>query len=81
MIFVDFEYLASKGMIVNAVLHDLDLNCQSQTFQWLFWTSKRWQCKNLLLPADRVSGICFRMAPLLLLYILILTYIFKVNNF
>ena len=37
--------------------------------------------QTLLLPLDRKSCICHRMAPLQMLYIMTITYIFKVTKF
>ena len=43
-------------------------------------TSIGWKMQPLLLSSDRKSRICHRIVPLRLLYIMILTYIFKVMN-
>ena len=37
--------------------------------------------QTLLLLSDWKSGICHRKAPLRMLYVMTLTYIFKVKNF
>ena len=43
---------------------------------------KQWETEQtILLLSDRNFGIFYRMAPLWMLYILTLTYIFKVTNF
>ena len=70
-------YLPANGEIANVVLHDLYLNFQGQTFQVTVLTIKQ----ILLLASDRKSGICHRMAPLWMLYIMTWTYIVKVKNF
>ena len=36
-----------------------------------------WKMQKLLLPSDRKSGICHRMVPLWMLYIMIFTYNFN----
>ena len=78
----DFDIiLPSNGAIANIVLRDLDLNYQGQTFEVAILISKRWKMQTLLLPQDRKSGICHRMVPLRMLYIMTLTYIFKITNF
>ena len=81
MTFIEIYNLPSNGTIVNLVLRDLDLNLHSQTFRVAILTSKRWRMQTLLLPSDRKSGICHRMAPLRILYILTFTNIFKVTNY
>ena len=40
-----------------------------------------WKMQTWLLPLDKKSGICHRMMPLRMLYIMTLNYIFKVTNF
>ena len=60
---------------------DLYLNFQCQTFQVGILTSIGWKMQTLLLVSDRKSGICHWMVPLGMLYIITLTYIFKVTNF
>ena len=57
-----------------------DLNFQGQTFQVAI-LNKAGKMQTLLLPSDRKSGICQRTAPLQMLHIVTLTYIFKVTNF
>ena len=82
MLMYDFHrgYLPSNATIANAVLHNLDLHFQGHTFHVAILTRKRCKMKTLLLPSDRKSDISHRMAPLRMLYILTLTYIFKVTN-
>ena len=51
-------------------------------FSWFTISRKPWEIKQtLLLSLHRKSGICHRMAPLRMLYVMILTYIFIVTNF
>ena len=70
-------YLLSKGTIANVELGDLDLNFQ--TFQMTIST-KAWKCKRYYCH-QMGSLICHQMAPLRMLYIMTLTYIFKETNF
>ena len=50
-------------------------------FKWLFWQVNAGKMHTLLLSSDTKSVICHRMALLRILYIMPLTYIFKVTNF
>ena len=65
---------------MNVVLCNFDLYFQDQTSQVAILTSKGWKMQTLILPKDKKSGIYHRMAPLRMLYIITLTYIFKVTN-
>ena len=47
---------------------------------WLFWQISTGKMQTLLLPSARKSCICHRMAPLGMLHIVTLIYIFKVTN-
>ena len=60
--------MPSNGTTANVVLHDLDLNVQGQTDREAILISKHWKMETLLLPSDRKSGICNRMAILQMLY-------------
>ena len=73
-------YFQSSETIANVVLLDFDLNFQSRTFEVAILRSKRWKKQTLLLPSDRKSDICHRMATLQMLYVMTMTYIFKVMN-
>ena len=66
--------------ILNLALH---LPGQSfDNFLDLWISRKRWEMKQTLpLPSDRKSGIWHGTAPLWMLYVMTLTYIFKVTNF
>ena len=71
-------YLPSNETIANAVLCDFDLKFHSfKHFKWLFWKTKARKIKTLVLSSD----ICYRLAPLWMLYVMTLTYIFNVTNF
>ena len=75
-------YSLSNCITANVVLNDLELNFQGQTFQFAILTSIGWKMQTLiLLPKDRKSGIFHRMVPQQMLYIMTLTYIFKVTKF
>ena len=74
-------YLPSNETIENFVLCDLDLNFQDQTIHVIILTIKHWKMQTLLLPSDRKSDICQRMAVLQMLYIMTLTHVFEVTNF
>ena len=76
-----FWYLPSNGVIAKIVLRDIHLNFQRQAYQAAILTSKRWKMQTLLFPLDMKSGISHRLVPLRMLYIIPLTYIFKVTNF
>ena len=91
--FVHFDICHRMASLQKIVLHNLDLNLQGQTFEAAILPSKLRKMQTLLLPSDRKSGICHRMAPLdrksgichrmaplRMLYIMILIYIFKVMN-
>ena len=73
-------YLPSNGTIANAALRDLNLNLQGKIFLVPIFTRNSWKMQTLLLPLDK-SGICHRLVPLRILYIMTLTYIFKIINF
>ena len=64
---------------------DLDLHFQSRSFSiflGLQISHKRREIEQtLVLPLDRKSDNWNRMAPLRMLYVMTLTYIFKVKNF
>ena len=75
-----FLHLSSDGIIAKIVLHDLELNFQDQTFKWLFGQVNAGKMQTLLLSSDRKSGIFHQMTPLQMLYIMTLTYVFKVIN-
>ena len=64
--FIDW-YVPSNETISNIVLRDLDL-------------SKGFKKQTMEVPSDRKSCICHRMAPLQKLYVITLTYIFKVTK-
>ena len=66
---------------MNVVHRDLDLNLQGQTCQLAILTSKGWKMQTLLLLSVMKSGICHRMEPLRMLYVMTLTDIFKVTIF
>ena len=57
----------------NIVHYDLDLNFQGQTFQVTNFDKAR-KMLTLPLPSDMKSGICRRMAPLRMLYIVTLVH-------
>ena len=69
-------YSPSNGTIANAVLRDRDLN-----LQWWFWEVKAEKIQTLLLPSDRISGICHGMVLLWIWNIMTSTYICKFTNF
>ena len=73
--------MPSNEIIANVVLRDLDLNYQGQTFQVAILTRNCLKMQSSLLPSDRNSGICRRMAPLRMLYTKIFNYILKFTNF
>ena len=66
---------------MNVVVNDLDLNFQSKTFQMAILSSIDWKMQRLLLPSDLKSDICHHMAPLQILCVVTLTYIFKIMKF
>ena len=68
-----------NGITANIVLNVLYLNCKVQLFKWLFSQVSAGKMQTLLLPSDRKSGP--GIAPLQMLYIMALTYIFKIANF
>ena len=63
----------------------LDLQFQGQVvgiFLYLWISAKRWEIEQtLLLPSDRKSGICVRMAQLRMLDVVISAYISKLTHF
>ena len=81
MTFVDFDIFHQMTSLWKIVLRDLDLNFQGKTFEMVILTGKRWKLQILLFPSDSNAGICHRVAPLRVLYIITLTYIFKVTNY
>ena len=68
-------YLPSNGTIMNIVICDIDLSFIGQTFQAAILTNKGWKIQTLLLPSDKMSGICHWLAPLWMLFIMTLIYI------
>ena len=66
---------------MNVVRHDLDLDFQGQTFQMAILTSKGGKMQTLPLQSDRNSDICYRMAPLRMLYITTVTKHFQGHEF
>ena len=74
-------HLPSNKTIVYVVLDDLDQNFQGQTFQVAIFTCERCKMPTFQLPSDRKTGICRRMAPLRILNVMTLIYIFTVTNF
>ena len=53
----------------------------SNTLSRQFWQVNAGKMQTLQPPSDRKSGTCHRMAPLRMLCIMTLTYIFKATNF
>ena len=83
-------YWPSKDTIANVVHLDLDLYFQGHEISGnyivynILKTMRAKKAENiqpLLLPSDRKSCICHLMAPLQMLYIVTMTYIFKVTKF
>ena len=67
------------------LLSDIDLHFQGRSFfiWFLLQTSHKWweTALTLLLSSDRKAGICHRMAPQQMLYIMTLSNTFAVTNF
>ena len=70
-------YSPLNRTIVPRQLHDLDIHFQSQTLIYQWWEVEQ----TLLLPSYRKSCVCYPMAPLQMLHVMTLTYIFKVTKF